>query len=225
MSSCQCPWYFLSKFNAVAEPTSVASYLTNLSCFGPKNNSCALNLSERAKCFSQRQFDQRFLAQDLGDWNAVQHTHNVLREALPDRTQGAVLVVDTSPTLARIAIADVLRRPEATERPLHVAETDLLGGGRQNVAAFNPSVALGETCLLQGPEQLFNVGTREPLPTRNFGSAERLPGGRGSQLQDAAEAVLLFGGDSHRGHLPSTAVCQNHTFLSTIGVSDPGQKA
>jgi len=36
--------------------------------------------------------DQRFLAQELGNWNAVHNPHNVLFDALPDRPQSAASV-------------------------------------------------------------------------------------------------------------------------------------
>src|SRR5258708_6278282 len=100
-----------------------------------------------------------------------------------------------------MAAANVLCRPEATERPLHIAETDFFRGPRQNVAPLDPSMALGETSPLQGPEQLFDIGIGEAFAPRNLSAGKRLPGGHRSQLQDAAKTVFFLGCNLHRGEI------------------------
>src|ERR1700680_341318 len=75
-------------------------------------------------------------------------------------------------------------------------------------------MALGETSPLQGPEQLFDIGTGETFAPRNLGAGKRLPGGHRSQLQDAAKTVFFLGCNLHRGgsnysHGPKTILfCQ-----------------
>src|SRR5450631_710214 len=179
--------------------------LTNISCFTYKKKS-QLNLNRHAKCLSQRQLDQRFLVQELGDRNAVHHPHNVLFDALPDRPQSAVPMMNARPAVARMAAANVLCRPQATERPLHIAETDFFRGSRQNIAPLDPSMALGEASPLQGPEKLLDIGIGEAFAPRNLTAGKRLSGGHGSQLQDAANTVFFLGCNLHQSAYSDSAI-------------------
>ena len=90
---------------------------------------------------------------------------------------------------------------------MHIAETDLFRGSRQNVAALDPSMALGETSPLQGPEQLFNIGIGETLAPRNLGALRGSPAGteancRMQRRPYSSWAVILIGGISLQPRLP-----------------------
>jgi hypothetical protein len=86
-----------------------------------------LNLRMWAEHIPQRHLDQLFLTENLRDGNAVHHPQNVLRDAYPNGTNAAIIVMDTTFKIARIPTTYILRCLEAAKRPANVAESDLLG--------------------------------------------------------------------------------------------------
>src|SRR5262245_57103689 len=92
-----------------------------------------------------------------------------------------------------------------------IGERDLLGRPGQHVAAASPAHALDEPALAQVAPQLSYIRNGEPFLFGDGADSERLGSPMTGQLEQAAEAVFLLGGDLHGSARSIRAVGSNHS--------------